>query len=191
VTLQDIGIGESHERVYRALIAHPECQPGDLATLSRVAPPELPDTLRGLTALGLCCVDPSQPAGVRIANPATVFSKLIEQAQEEMLERNRRLTEALADMAAMFAARWETEGQAAFDQAGYAPAEFGTDGSELTDEDRRLLRLLADGHTDESAARRLGASVRRVRRRMAALTSRLDATSRFSAGVAAARRGWL
>lgn len=191
MTMHDIGIGESHQRVYRALVAHPGCQPGDLATLSSVAPPELPGTLRGLTAAGLCCVDASQPAGVRVTNPAAAFSKLIEDAQEDMLDRHRRLTAALAEMAAMFAARWATDGQAAFDQTGYPPAGFGTDAAELSDEDRRLLRLLAAGHTDESAARRLGASVRRVRRRMADLTARLQASSRFSAGAAAARRGWI
>ncbi|MEV4175263.1 hypothetical protein [Nonomuraea sp. NPDC049709] len=61
----------------------------------------------------------------------------------------------------------------------------------LTDDDRRLLDLLASGNTDEVAARRLGVSVRHLRRRIARLTARLEASSRFEAGVAAVRRGWL
>jgi len=45
--------------------------------------------------------------------------------------------------------------------------------------------------TDETAARRLGVSLRTVRRQMAALMERLCATSRFEAGLKAAQRGWL
>ncbi|WP_016701403.1 hypothetical protein [Actinoalloteichus spitiensis] len=63
--------------------------------------------------------------------------------------------------------------------------------ADLTEEDRRLLALLAEGRTDETAARAVGVSVRHLRRRVARLMHRLQATSRFEAGVAAARRGWL
>lgn len=59
------------------------------------------------------------------------------------------------------------------------------------DEDREVLRLLASGATDETVARQIGISVRQLRRRIARLMSRLDAQSRFAAGVAAARRGWI
>jgi DNA-binding CsgD family transcriptional regulator len=61
----------------------------------------------------------------------------------------------------------------------------------LTGQQRELLRLLAAGLTDESAGRRLGLSLRSVRRMMADLMNRLDAHSRFEAGVRAARCGWL
>jgi DNA-binding NarL/FixJ family response regulator len=54
-----------------------------------------------------------------------------------------------------------------------------------------LLRLLADGSKDEAAARALGVSVRTVRRMVADLMRRLDARSRFQAGILAQRRGWL
>ncbi|MEY9925419.1 DNA-binding CsgD family transcriptional regulator [Catenulispora sp. GP43] len=64
-------------------------------------------------------------------------------------------------------------------------------GATLSPTDRHLLRLLADGLTDEAAAKRLGISARTVRRIMADLMDRLDAESRFEAGVEAARRGWL
>ena len=57
--------------------------------------------------------------------------------------------------------------------------------------DVALLRLLSARHTDETAARRLGVSLRTVRRRMAAIMTQLDADSRFQAGINAARRGWL
>lgn len=53
-------------------------------------------------------------------------------------------------------------------------------------QERELLRLLADGHTDEAAARDLGVSLRTVRRMASSLMKRLDARSRFQAGVHAA-----
>ncbi len=54
-----------------------------------------------------------------------------------------------------------------------------------------LLKLLAQGHTDEVAARKLGLSLRTVRRMMANVAGRLGARSRFEAGVLASRCGWL
>lgn len=61
----------------------------------------------------------------------------------------------------------------------------------LSDGERELLRLLADGVTDEVAARRLGISLRTVRRMTANLMSRLEAHSRFQAGAHAAHRHWI
>jgi DNA-binding NarL/FixJ family response regulator len=63
--------------------------------------------------------------------------------------------------------------------------------AELSPIDRHLLRLLADGLTDDAAGKRMGISARTVRRIMADLMDRLGAESRFEAGVQAARRGWL
>jgi DNA-binding CsgD family transcriptional regulator len=57
--------------------------------------------------------------------------------------------------------------------------------------ERELLSLLSEGNTDESAAIRLGVSVRTVRRMVADIMNRLGARSRFQAGVKAADRGWL
>lgn len=56
---------------------------------------------------------------------------------------------------------------------------------------RALLEQLASGASDEQIARRLGVSVRTVRRRVAEVLSELGVESRFAAGVAAARRGWV
>ncbi|MEO7784850.1 MAG: LuxR C-terminal-related transcriptional regulator [Terracoccus sp.] len=56
---------------------------------------------------------------------------------------------------------------------------------------KHLLQMLASGTTDESAARRLGLSTRTVRRLMSDVMLQLGATSRFQAGVEAARRGLL
>ncbi|MBS2533036.1 LuxR family transcriptional regulator [Catenulispora sp. NF23] len=61
----------------------------------------------------------------------------------------------------------------------------------LTDSEAELLKLLSGGLTDEAAAKRLGVSVRTVKRRMEDLMRRLEAGSRFEAGARAAKRGWL
>jgi len=61
----------------------------------------------------------------------------------------------------------------------------------LSAAERTLLRLLADGLTDEAAARRMGISVRTVRRQMSVLMDKLGASSRFQAGHKAAQQGWL
>ncbi|MEY9858875.1 sugar-specific transcriptional regulator TrmB/DNA-binding CsgD family transcriptional regulator [Catenulispora sp. GAS73] len=65
------------------------------------------------------------------------------------------------------------------------------DATGLTKSETKLLTILSNGLTDEVAARRLGVSVRTVRRRMEDLMRRLDAGSRFEAGYNAAKRGWL
>ncbi|MEV8553754.1 LuxR C-terminal-related transcriptional regulator [Streptomyces glaucescens] len=57
--------------------------------------------------------------------------------------------------------------------------------------DRQILTLMASGATDDAIARHLGVGRRTVVRRVSALLAALGATTRFQAGVQAARRGWL
>ncbi|WP_441250529.1 LuxR C-terminal-related transcriptional regulator [Kitasatospora sp. McL0602] len=84
---------------------------------------------------------------------------------------------------------------ALFDQTWAAATPLGLprprDEQGLSTQERALLDLLAQGDTDDSAARRLGVSDRTVRRLIADLTERLGARSRFQAGARAAARGWL
>lgn len=58
-------------------------------------------------------------------------------------------------------------------------------------DDDAVLELLQLGLKDESIARQLGVSLRTVRRRIAALMDELGASTRFQAGVEAARSGLL
>jgi DNA-binding CsgD family transcriptional regulator/sugar-specific transcriptional regulator TrmB len=85
--------------------------------------------------------------------------------------------------------------RAYFEQLWYTASPFGAgrtrDDEGLTGQERALLSLLSHGMTDEVAARRLGLSLRTVRRMMADLMDRLAAKSRFEAGMRAAQRGWL
>ncbi|MEV7417930.1 helix-turn-helix transcriptional regulator [Streptomyces sp. NPDC089919] len=86
---------------------------------------------------------------------------------------------------------------ALFEQAWGAAVPLGADarthqpGDGPTPGELELLKLLAGGLTDEAAGKRLGVSLRTVRRQMAALMERLEAGSRFEAGLKAAQRGWL
>ncbi|WP_100449046.1 LuxR C-terminal-related transcriptional regulator [Glycomyces xiaoerkulensis] len=62
---------------------------------------------------------------------------------------------------------------------------------ELSAQERHVLRLWAQGHTDNSAARRMEVSVRTVRRLSDNLTRRIGATSRYQLGAKAIVEGWI
>ncbi|MDH6130940.1 DNA-binding CsgD family transcriptional regulator/predicted DNA-binding transcriptional regulator [Kitasatospora sp. MAA4] len=82
-----------------------------------------------------------------------------------------------------------------FDELWRSGTDFGQpasrDDQDLTGSERALLQLLGSGHTDESASRKLGLSLRTVRRMMQDLMNRLGAESRFQAGAQAVRKDWL
>ena len=79
-----------------------------------------------------------------------------------------------------------------WDQADLLPGLNGVAPGEPRDSVRRLLLgQLAAGAKDEQIARRLGLSLRTVRRRVAAILDELGVDSRFQAGVEAVRQGWL
>lgn len=92
--------------------------------------------------------------------------------------RDRNIVRCLVDI---FDQLWEGAALFASNEIGYA--------EDVTDElQRRIVRMMAQGLTDEVVARRLGMSVRTCRRHIAALLRDLDSVSRFQAGVQAARR---
>ncbi|GAA1944669.1 LuxR C-terminal-related transcriptional regulator [Kitasatospora viridis] len=84
---------------------------------------------------------------------------------------------------------------ALFDELWRSGTDLGQpttrDDQDLTGSERALLQLLGHGHTDQSASRKLGLSLRTVRRMMQDLMTRLGAESRFQAGVEAVRKDWL
>jgi DNA-binding CsgD family transcriptional regulator len=90
----------------------------------------------------------------------------------------------VAALIALFEQTWQLAAEL---DGGSGPEEDG----DLTGAERELLLLLADGLTDQAAAKRLGVSLRTVRRMMAELMRRLGATSRFAAGMRVTQRGWL
>src|SRR5262249_38132046 len=99
--------------------------------------------------------------------------------RQDRPERERTVLRAPAVLAV---AAW------AFHQARPMPP-FGTRLPQLSQLEVRILRCLSAGLKDEQAARRLEISVRTYRRRVSTLCDRLHASSRFEAGVAAAKLG--
>ncbi len=61
----------------------------------------------------------------------------------------------------------------------------------LTPAQQAVLEMMAEGLHDDAIARRAGLSTTTVRRHIAAIMTRLNVTSRFAAGAAAQRRGWV
>jgi DNA-binding CsgD family transcriptional regulator len=80
-------------------------------------------------------------------------------------------------------------------QAGLAvvhePMSRQSDAAELDQTRGAILRLMAEGEKDEAISRRLSISVRTCRRQIADYMAQVGATSRFQAGVIAARAGHL
>jgi DNA-binding CsgD family transcriptional regulator/DNA-binding MarR family transcriptional regulator len=70
-------------------------------------------------------------------------------------------------------------------------SEFDPHPGSVDPSDTALLRLLAEGLKDQTIARHLGLAPRTLARRMASLLDSLGAKTRFQAGAAAARRGWI
>lgn len=71
------------------------------------------------------------------------------------------------------------------------PARSGQPEDRPTPAQRTILTLMAGGLNDDAIATRMGISVTTVRRHITAVLARLNVTSRFAAGAAAQRRGWI
>ncbi|MEC4020711.1 helix-turn-helix transcriptional regulator [Streptomyces sp. H27-D2] len=90
----------------------------------------------------------------------------------------------ISALCALFEHIWE-------DAPPFGSAPQRDDSTGLSSQARAVLSLLAQGHTDDVVARKLGISVRTSRRITADLMALLGARSRFQAGVIAGERGWL
>ncbi|MEV4174087.1 MULTISPECIES: helix-turn-helix transcriptional regulator [unclassified Nonomuraea] len=84
-------------------------------------------------------------------------------------------------LVALFEALWERS----------VPVRLTAPGGELSQDEERLLTLLASGATDKAASRALGWSERTVQRHITKLMRRLGAQTRFQVAMEATRRGWI
>ncbi|MEO3887800.1 helix-turn-helix domain-containing protein [Nonomuraea sp. B5E05] len=84
-------------------------------------------------------------------------------------------------LVALFEALWERS----------VPVRMTAGDGELSDDEERLLTLLASGATDRAASRALGWSERTVQRHITKLMRRLGARTRFQVAMEATRRGWI
>ncbi|MFE3944465.1 DNA-binding response regulator [Streptomyces sp. NPDC059118] len=78
---------------------------------------------------------------------------------------------------------------AVWDESADLDTYLRRDVPRLDADGRTVLKALGSGLTDESAARRLGVSLRTYRRRVAELMAALEADSRFQAGLRAGELG--
>ncbi len=104
--------------------------------------------------------------------------------QGAVIVRGHGIVRALG---ALFERYWDSGYE--HDRTSSAPA--GSEVQGLTPAQLEVLRLLAAGAKDDAVARRLGVSVRTVRRISGELSARLGVESRFAFGVEAVRRGWV
>lgn len=88
-----------------------------------------------------------------------------------------------AAMCALFEQIWEVA-----TPFGEAPAPHPD--LELTQQEVAVVRFLAEGDTDETISRKLGFSTRTAGRIASEIMAKLNAKSRFQAGVRVAERGW-
>ncbi len=71
------------------------------------------------------------------------------------------------------------------------PERAAASAGRLTPAQQAVLELMAEGLNDGAIARRAGLSITTVRRHIAAIMTRLDVSTRFAAGAAAQRKGWI
>ena len=71
------------------------------------------------------------------------------------------------------------------------PTRYAPPDDRLPPAQQKVLELMAEGFNDSKIARHLGISITTVRRRITAIMHRLGVSSRFAAGAAAQRKGWI
>ena len=71
------------------------------------------------------------------------------------------------------------------------PIREAPSGDRLPPAQQKVLELMAEGLNDDKIARRLAISTTTVRRHITAILHRLGVSSRFAAGAAAQRKGWI
>ncbi|GGR50516.1 helix-turn-helix transcriptional regulator [Streptomyces roseolus] len=86
----------------------------------------------------------------------------------------------VATLVALFERMWEAAEELPGEDAGLP-----------SDVERSVLAMLREADKDETAARRLGMSVRTYRKHLAAVTRRLGAANRVEAALLAHEKGWL
>lgn len=125
-------------------------------------------------------IAPALPMKLLIADAATALVPLDDSGSAGVvLFRSPTVVGALT---VLFDSVWE--------RATPYPVDRGQPGA-LTPYQRQVLALLAASLRDEEIAARTHVSIRTVRRNVAAVLDHLGVTTRFAAGVQAAKRGWL
>jgi len=125
---------------------------------------------------------PNLPLQMIIADKRTAVLPLSLPSNERaiIVQRNPSV---LIGLQALFDFTWRSASPlgAIIDSSGYT----------LTTEELSLLELLALGKSDEAIGKSIGRSERTVARKVAEIKTKLNANTRFQAGVKAAKQNWL
>lgn len=150
-----------------------------------LATPHWDAYLRRTVALGAQVrAHPAPPMlAVVIDNSSAVIPRGLDLTAGAMVVHGAALT---APVAALFDEVWHASTPLAVE-----PGELPGDPHLSEARIRQVVSLLAQGQKDEAIARRMGVSVRTVRRLVSEAVEALHAQSRFQAGVLAAHRGWV
>lgn len=125
---------------------------------------------------------PSVPMKMKLADTATAMLPLTANGTAAaLIVRAPVIITALRDY---FELLWERA-------TPLRPARQAPAGDRLPSAQQKVLELMAEELNDDAIARRLAISTSTVRRHIAAIMQRLNVTSRFAAGAAAHRRGWI
>jgi DNA-binding CsgD family transcriptional regulator len=151
----------------------------DAATFS---PPELSSCLAESLAAGeQARVLRDVPVKLAIADDDVAILPLVPGENEQGRAVVLHTPVMVGPIVALFESLWQRA----------VPVGGAVGAAEPAPEDQVLLMLLAAGMKDGAIARHLRISERTANRRISELTDRLDAHTRFQAGLQAARKGWL
>ncbi|MFD7719571.1 transcriptional regulator [Streptomyces sp. NPDC059814] len=150
--------------------------------LESIEPPGRLEAILKLAALGeQSRLLPQLPFKARIVDRRVAVVPLTGGSKESIvLVHPSGLLDGLVEL---FEAYWERAEPLLSEELGAAEGP--------SEEELVLVRLLHAGYKDQAIARQLEVSVRTATRRVAALMRRLDAGTRFQAGVKARERGWV
>lgn len=153
--------------------------------LESIEPPGRLETILNLAALGeRSRLLPQLPFKARIVDRRVAVVPLAGGSQDSIVVVHP--SGLLDGLMELFEAYWERA------EPLLSEDPVAVEGPEGPSEDELMLvRLLHAGFKDQAIARQLGVSVRTATRRVASLMRRLDAGTRFQAGVKARERGWV
>ena len=125
---------------------------------------------------------PSVPMKMKLADTSTAVLPLTPNGTSGALVI--RAPVMLAALREYFELLWERA-------TPLTPGRQAPAGDRLPPVQQKVLELMAEGHNDGAIARRLAISPTTVRRHIRTIMRRLGVSSRFAAGAAAQRRGWI
>ncbi|MFE9611258.1 LuxR C-terminal-related transcriptional regulator [Streptomyces sp. NPDC006012] len=132
-------------------------------------------------------------SGVRVRTTNDIFDDLVLVDREVAFVAHQALDEAVPSVIAVYEPMIISLLHRLFEFAWQAGTDFEADavsyGETLTDLNAGIINLMAQGLKDEVVARRIGIGSRTFRRHVSNIMDNLGASSRFQAGVVAARSG--